>query len=73
MNYLNIPKINLKELIIDYKDINKELSTHYKSKIVKEIKDNKDIWILLKKILLRFKNEQKSTISYMVKEFEMKK
>ena len=27
IEYLNIPKINLKELIIDYKDINKELST----------------------------------------------
>ena len=29
---LNIPKINLDKPIIDYKDINKELTTFYKEK-----------------------------------------
>ena len=72
IEYLNIPKINLKELIIDYKDINKELSTHYNSKIEGR-KDNERYMDFIKKDIVRFKNEQKSTISYMVKEFEMKK
>ena len=72
IEYLNIPKTNLKELIIDYKDINKELSAHYNAKIEGR-KDNERYMNFIKKDIVRFKNEQKSTISYMVKEFEMKK
>ena len=72
IEYLNIPKTNLKELIIDYKDINKELSAHYNAKIEGR-KDNERYMNFIKKDIVKFKNEQKSTISYMVKEFEMKK
>ena len=36
-------------------------------------KDNERYMDFIKKDIVRFKNEQKSTISYMVKEFEMKK
>ena len=32
IEYLNIPKVNVKEVIVDYKKVNKELSEHYNSK-----------------------------------------
>ena len=72
INYLNIPKVNLKNAIVDYKEINAELNEHYlkKAKLspdyAKHIEWNK-------KDLAKYKNDQKATISYMVKEFEMKK
>jgi len=72
IEYLNIPKVNLKEVIIDYKQVNKELSEHYSSRA--QGRDyNQKYMDFIKKDIIRFKNEQKSTISYMVKEFEMKK
>ena len=72
IEYLNIPKINLKEVIIDYKDVNKELSEHYSSK-TQGREYNQKYMDFINKDIVKFKNEQKSTISYMVKEFEMKK
>jgi len=72
IEYLNIPKINLKEVIIDYKDVNKELSEHYSSK-TQGREYNQKYMNFINKDIVKFKNEQKSTISYMVKEFEMKK
>ena len=69
---LNIPKINLDEAIIDYKDINKELTTFYKEKCKGSESNTKYMqWIV--KDIKRFEKEQKPVISYMVKEFEMKK
>ena len=47
---LNIPKINLDKAIIDYKDINKELTTFYKEKC-KGNKSNTEYMQLLLKIL----------------------
>ena len=72
INYLNIPKVNLKNAIVDYKVINDELNEHYKRYV---IKNNQYLkwWEYTKKELAKYKNDQKSTISYMVKEFEMKK
>jgi len=72
VEYLNIPKINLKEIIVDYKQVNKDLSEHYSSK-TQGREYNQKYMDFIKKDIVRFKNEQKSTISYMVKEFEMKK
>jgi len=72
IEYLNIPKVNLKEVIIDYKQVNKELSEHYSSR-AQGREHNQKYMDFIKKDIIRFKNEQKSTISYMVKEFEMKK
>ena len=69
---LNIPKINLDEAIIDYKDINKELTTFYKEKC-KGNKSNTEYMQWVVKDIKRFEKEQKPVISYMVKEFEMKK
>ena len=72
IEYLNIPKVNLKEVIVDYKQVNKELSEHYSSK-TQGREYNQKYMDFINDDIIRFKNEQKSTISYMVKEFEMKK
>ena len=69
---LNIPKINLDKAIIDYKDINKELTTFYKEKC-KGNKSNTEYMKWVVKDIKRFEKEQKPVISYMVKEFEMRK
>ena len=72
INYLNIPKINLKNAIVDYKDINTELNAHYNDK--RKFGKHYVRWLdWVEKDLLKFKKEQNPTISYMVKEFEMKK
>ena len=69
---LNIPKINLDKAIIDYKDINKELTTFYKEKC-KGSKSNTQFMQWIVEDIKRFEKEQKPVISYMVKEFEMRK
>ena len=72
INYLNIPKINLKNAIVDYKDINTELNAHYNDK--RKFGKHYVRWLdWVEKDLVKFKKEQNPTISYMVKEFEMKK
>ena len=65
--YGRLPKTNPKDFIVDYKNVVRELEIHYNScdektwidHSINEIKE--------------FKNESKKTVSYMVKEFEMKK
>jgi len=72
VEYLNIPKIDLKEIIIDYKQVNKELTEHYNQK-VQGRQENQKFMDYIKKDIVGFKKEQAQTISYMVKEFEMRK
>ena len=72
VEYLNIPKVNLKEVIVDYKQVISDLSSHYKDRC-KGQKDNTEWYDWVKKDIAKFKKEQSQTISYMVKEFEMKK
>ena len=72
INYLNIPKVNLDEVIIDYKRVNKEMTEHYKERC-KGYKENVRYMKWIQKDIAKFKKEQSQTISYMVKEFEMKK
>ena len=72
VEYLNIPKIDLKEIIIDYKQVNKELTEHYSQK-VQGRQENQKFMDYIKKNIVDFKKEQSQTISYMVKEFEMRK
>ena len=64
--------LDLDKAIIDYKDINKELTTFYKEKC-KGNKSNTEYMQWVVKDIKRFEKEQKPVISYMVKEFEMKK
>jgi hypothetical protein len=73
IEHLNIPKVNLDEAIIDYKRINKELSEHYIDKSKRPDTDNFKYMEWIKKDILKYHKEQAPTISYMVKEFEMKK
>ena len=69
---LNIPKINIDEAIVDYKEINKDLTDFYKEKSQGSESNKKYMeWVV--KTLKKFENEQKPVISYMVKEFEMRK
>ena len=69
---LNIPKININEAIVDYKEINKDLTDFYKEKSQGSESNKKYMeWVV--KTLKKFENEQKPIISYMVKEFEMRK
>ena len=72
IEHLNIPKIDLKEIIIDYKQVNKELTEHYSQK-VQGRQENQKFMDYIKKNIVDFKKEQSQTISYMVKEFEMRK
>jgi len=72
IEYLNIPKVNLKEIIVDYKRVNKELTEYYNEK-VKGRESNQKFMDYIKKDIVKFKKEQSQTISYMVKEFEMRK
>ena len=72
INYLNIPKVNLDEVIIDYKRVNKEMTEHYKDRC-KGYKENVKYMKWIQKDIAKFKKEQSQTISYMVKEFEMRK
>ena len=72
IEYLNIPKVNLKEIIIDYKQVNKELTEHNNSRSEGR-EQNQKFMDYIKKDIVDFKKEQSQTISYMVKEFEMRK
>ena len=65
--YGRLPKTNPKDFIVDYKNVVRELETHYNS-------CDEKTWIShsLNEIK-EFKNDSKKTINYMVKEFEMKK
>ncbi len=72
INYLNIPKVSLEHAIVDYKQVNDELSTFYENR-VKGNGNAKSWFDWIQRDIVRFKKEQKQTVSYMVKEFEMKK
>ena len=63
--YLTFPKINTKSVVIDYKVIQEELSKYY-------IKQDGAV-DYGNKLLKEFKTANGKMISYMVKEFEMKK
>ena len=76
--YARIPKINLKEIIVDTDTLLKEWLDHY----LKETKSDHQraprghVGLYWDKTLAEvetLKNDSKSTVAYMVKEFEMKK
>ena len=72
LNIVNIPKVNLNEIIINYKDTMKMFAERYDRG---KITDQYNLLYFdktLEELETTFK-ENKKTISYMVKEFEMKK
>ena len=74
IEHLNIPKVNLKEVIVDYKVVNDDLTKHYKERCKGTPSNEKFMkWVQKDIVKISRKNRHKSTISYMVKEFEMRK
>ncbi len=73
-NYVNVPsKINLNKLIVSAKDILKDLNGDLYWN-AKSNTDSEEIWKTnLDKEIVTLFNENKKIVSYMVKEFEMKK
>ena len=68
--YAFVPKINFKDVIVDYKTIMEIYNKFYSSSIKSQGADYSNI-ILSQ--LEKFTKDNKKTVSYMVKEFEMKK
>ena len=64
-NYLTFPKLNIDSFIIDYKKVHKEIGEYYVSQ--------KGATEYGRTLLKKFKSANEKMISYMVKEFEMKK
>jgi hypothetical protein len=64
-NYLTFPKLNIDSFIIDYKKVHKEIGEYYVSQ--------EGATEFGRELLKKFKSANEKMISYMVKEFEMKK
>ena len=64
-NYLTFPKLNIDSFIIDYKKVHKEIGEYY---VTQEGATEYG-----RTLLKKFKSANEKMISYMVKEFEMKK
>ncbi len=67
--YARIPKVNLKDIVVDTKTLLEEYKTHY----LAEKNNNSLYWDKTREEVETLKNESKKTVAYMVKEFEMKK
>ena len=74
-NYVELPsKINLKELVVNWKKVLKDWTHEYWNQDGKEITDGEKTWKkYMDKHIIDLYNENKKVVSYMVKEFEMKK
>jgi len=67
--YARIPKIDLKKIVIDNKTLVTEFKGHY---LIEKEKDSL-FWDKTLEEVSAIKTDSKKTVSYMVKEFEMKK
>ena len=70
IGYYQVPKANLKNIIVSSDEIMKELDQYWSEQNLKAY-DKSKTWY--QNDLTKLKLESKKTISYMVKEFEMKK
>lgn len=71
--YANLPVADLKNIIIDYKEIHSLIRDHYVADDVeKDSEENKQIDCATKSFV-EFRNKNKRTVEYLAKEFEMKK
>ena len=68
-SYARIPKVNLKNIVVDTKTLLTEFTTYY------NVEKSKDTfyWDKTREEVETLKNDSKKTVAYMVKEFEMKK
>ena len=67
--YAKIPKVDLKNVVVDIKTLLTEYTTYY------NVEKSKDAlyWDKTREEVETLKNDSKKTVAYMVKEFEMKK
>jgi hypothetical protein len=70
IHYGNLPIANLKDIIIDYKEIHKVIRNHYETS--DESSDEKQL-DRATKLFVEFRSKNKKTVEYLAKEFEMKK
>ena len=68
--YFQVPKTNLENVIVSYDAIHEELDQYWSERYSSDYEKSK---IFYQNDLTKLKLESKKTISYMVKEFEMKK
>ena len=77
MYYVNLPVANLDKIIIDHKEIHKEISDHYKVSgedyVRGESHDRNTEIEDAGKEFVDFRSKNKKTVEYLAKEFEMKK
>jgi len=78
LNYVNLPVANLDNIIIDHKEIHKEISDHYSISGEDYVRgdnshDRKTEIEDAGKDFVDFRNKNKKTVEYLAKEFEMKK
>ena len=66
--FVNIPKINLKETIIDYKEVTEMLDETYTPDTIGDCKTFYDVTL---DDITKYEKDAKKVVSYMVKEFEM--
>lgn len=72
MKYANIPKINTKEVIVGYKHLLSEIATHNLTAYNGAIRDHYNV-AKMKSNFQKFRLESNKVVSYLVKEFEMRK
>jgi len=68
--YAKIPKVDLDKIIISPKTLLEEFVSHY---LAKKEEHGSDYWDKTLEEVKTLKDDSKNTVSYMVKEFEMKK
>ena len=73
INYANLPKAHLKNIIIDYKEIHKTIRDHYVSTDINIGEDGTKQIPTATTDFLEFRSKNKKTVEYLAKEFEMKK
>ena len=71
LEYARIPKVDLKNIVIDSKTILDKFTEHYRAAATKA--GNQLYWEKTFEEIETLKNDSKKTVAYMVKEFEMKK
>jgi hypothetical protein len=70
-NYVTVPKVNIKNILSDYKEF---LAQNKKAYFSEKGFDDPASWITtVRNDMVKYRNEDNATISFMVKEFEMKK
>ena len=72
MKYANIPKINTKQVVVGYKHLLSEITKHNLTGYGGAIKDYYNL-AAMKSNFQKFRTESNKVVSYLVKEFEMRK